>query len=63
MRKIQRLKHFLWHVCHFHYPTCTTVKESVIATSREEALMRVFGFVPPSYMPLVVRSEPIGRGA
>lgn len=63
MRKIQRLKHFLWHVCHYHVPTCTNVTESVIATSREEALMRVFGFVPPSYMPLCVWSEPIRRGA
>ena len=26
MRKLQRLKHLLWHVCHFHSPTCTTVE-------------------------------------
>lgn len=63
MRKLQRLKHFLWHVCHFHGPTCTNVTESVIATSREEALIRVFGTMPPKYMPLVIWSEPIGRAA
>ena len=63
MRKLQRLKHLLWHVCHFHSPTCTTVTESVVATSREEALMRIFGYIPPSYMPMCVWSEPIGRGA
>ena len=63
MRKLQRLKHLLWHVCHFHSPTCTNVTESVIATIREEALTRVFGSVPPSYMPLVIWSEPIRRAA
>ena len=63
MRKIQRLKHLLWHVCHYHVPTCSTVTESVVASSREEALTRVFWFVPPSYMPLCVWSEPIGRAA
>ncbi len=61
MRKLQRLKHLLWHVCHFHGPTCTNVTESVIATSREEALIRVFGTMPPKYMPLVIWSEPIRR--
>ena len=61
MRKLQRLKHLLWHVCHFHGPTCTTVTESVVASSREEALMRVFGYVPPAYMPMCVWSEPIRR--
>ena len=63
MRKLQRLKHLLWHVCHFHGPTCTTVTESVVATSREEALIRVFGTMPPAYMPLCVWSEPIRRVA
>lgn len=63
MRKLQRLKHLLWHVCHFHGPTCTNVTESVIATSREEALVRVFGYVPPAYMPMCVWSEPIRRSA
>ena len=63
MRKIQRLKHFLWHVCHFHGPTCTTGTESVVASSREEALKRIFGYMPPSYMPMCVWSEPIGRAA
>ena len=61
MRKLQRLKHLLWHVCHFHGPTCTNVTESVVATSREEALIRVFGTMPPKYMPLVIWSEPIRR--
>lgn len=61
MRKLQRLKHLLWHVCHFHGPTCTNVTESVIATSREEAIIRVFGTMPPKYMPLVIWSEPIRR--
>ena len=59
MRKLQRLRHLLWHVCHFHGPTCTTVTESVVASSREEALIRVFGTMPPKYMPLVIWSEPI----
>ena len=63
MRKLQRLKHLLWHVCHFHGPTCTTVTESVVASSREEALTRVFGYVPPAYTPLCVWSEPIRRAA
>ena len=63
MRKLQRLKHLLWHVCHFHGPTCTTVTESVVATSRDEALIRVFGTMPPKYMPLCVWSEPIRRAA
>jgi hypothetical protein len=48
-------------VCHFHGPTCTTVTESVVASSREEAIIRVFGTMPPSYMPLVIWSEPIRR--
>ena len=61
MRKLQRLKHLLWHICHVHGPTCTNVTESVIATSREEALIRVFGTMPPKYMPLVIWSEPIRR--
>ena len=61
MRKLQRLKHLLWHVCHFHGPTCTTITESVVATSREEAIIRVFGTMPPKYMPLVIWSEPIRR--
>ena len=61
MRKLQRLKHLLWHVCHFHGPTCTTVTESVVASSREEAIIRVFGTMPPKYMPLVIWSEPIRR--
>ena len=61
MRKLQRLKHLLWHVCHFHGPTCTTVTESVVASSREEAIIRVFGTIPPKYMPLVIWSEPIMR--
>ena len=61
MRKLQRLKHLLWHVCHFHSPTCTTVTESVVASSREEALTRVFGCVPPAYTPMCVWSEPIRR--
>ena len=61
MRKLQRLRHLLWHVCHFHGPTCTTVTESVVATSREEAIIRVFGTMPPKYMPLVIWSEPIRR--
>ena len=51
----------MWHVCHFHGPTCTTVTESVVATSREEALTRVFGCVPPAYTPMCVWSEPIRR--
>ena len=63
MRKLQRLRHLLWHVCHFHGPTCTTVTESVVATSREEAIIRVFGTMPPKYMPLVIWSEPIRRSA
>jgi hypothetical protein len=50
-------------VCHFHSPTCTTVTESVVASSREEALTRVFGCIPPAYMPLVIWSEPIRRTA
>ena len=61
MRKLQRLRHLLWHVCHFHSPTCTTVTESVVASSREEALTRVFGCIPPAYMPMCVWSEPIRR--
>lgn len=61
MRKLQRLKHLLWHVCHFHGPTCTTVTESVVASSREETLTRVFGYVPPAYMPMCMWSEPIRR--
>ena len=61
MRKLQRLNHLLWHVCHFHGPTCTTVTESVVASSREEALTRVFGCIPPAYMPMCVWSEPIRR--
>ena len=61
MRKLQCIRHFLWHVCHFHGPTCTTVTESVVASSREEAIIRVFGTMPPSYMPLVIWSEPIRR--
>lgn len=61
MRKLQRLRHLLWHVCHFHGPTCTTVTESVVASSREEAIIRVFGTMPPKYMPLVIWSEPIRR--
>ena len=61
MRKLQRIKHLLWHICHFHGPTCTNVTESVVATSREEALIRVFGTMPPKYMPLVIWSEPIRR--
>ena len=63
MRKLQRLRHLLWHVCHFHSPTCTNVTESVVARSREEALIRVFGTMPPKYMPLVIWSEPIRRAA
>ena len=63
MRKLQRLKHFLWHICHFHGPTCSTVTESVVATSREEAIIRVFGTMPPKCMPLVIWSEPIRRAA
>jgi hypothetical protein len=63
MRKLQRLKHLLWHVCHFHSPTCSTVTESVVASSREEAIIRVFGTMPPAYMPLVIWSEPIRRTA
>ena len=63
MRKLQRLKHLLWHVCHFHGPTCTAVTESVVASSREEAIIRVFGTMPPKYMPLVIWSEPIRRAA
>ena len=61
MRKLQRLEHLLWHVCHFHGPTCTTVTESVVASSREEAITRVFGYVPPAYTPMCVWSEPIRR--
>lgn len=61
MRKLQRLRHLLWHVCHFHGPTCTTVTESVVASSRDEAIIRVFGTMPPKYMPLVIWSEPIRR--
>lgn len=63
MRKLQRLKHLLWHVCHIHSPTGTAVTESVVESSREEALTRVFGYVPPAYMPLCVWSEPIRSAA
>ena len=63
MRKLQRLKHLLWHVCHFHSPTCTTVTESVVASSREAASPRGYGCVPPAYTPLCVWSEPIRRAA